>query len=73
MKARIGIADTGREIEVEIEDRDALAKRLETAYRKNTPILWFRDSRDRGIGIPLERVAFIEIIEDSDQSVGFAR
>lgn len=73
MKARIGIADTGREIEVEIKDRDELAKRLETAYRKNTPILWFRDSRDRDIGIPLARVAFIEITEDSDQSVGFAR
>ena len=73
MKARIGIADTGREVEVEVEDRGELAKRLETAYRKGVPILWFQDTKGRDIGIPLGRVAFVEIIEDSDQSVGFTR
>ena len=37
MRARIGIADTGREIEVEVESRDAVAARLEAAYRESVP------------------------------------
>lgn len=73
MKARIGIADTGHEVEVEVEDQSDLAKRLETAYRKGVPILWFRNTKGRDIGIPIGRVAFIEMIDEPDQSVGFAR
>lgn len=73
MKARIGIADTSREVEVEVEDQSELAKRLETAYRKGVPILWFRNTKGRDIGIPIGRVAFVEMLDESDQSVGFAR
>ncbi len=73
MRARIGIADTGREIEVEVEDLKELIKRLETAHRKGTAMLWFRNAKGRDIGIPLMRVAFVEMIDDPDQAVGFAR
>ena len=73
MKARIGIADTGREIEVEVESRDEVAARLEAAYRESVRILWFENAKGRDIGVPLERIAFIELIDDPDQAVGFAR
>lgn len=73
MKARIGIADTGREIEVEVGSRDEIVRRLEDAYRDGVPLLWFHDAKDRDIGIPLERIAFVELMESPDKSVGFGR
>lgn len=73
MKARIGIADTGREVEVEVEDRDAFKKRLEKAHRQNDPLLWFTDAKGADLGIPLRRIAYIEMADEPDRSVGFSR
>ena len=73
MRARIGIADTGREIEVEVEGRDEIIERLEAAYREDVAILWFTNAKGRDIGVPLGRVAFIELDDDPDPTVGFAR
>ena len=73
MRARIGIADTAREIEVEVGGRDEVIGRLEAAYREGVPILWFKNAKGQDIGVPLERLAFIELVEDPDQAVGFAR
>ena len=72
MRARIGIADTGREIEVEIEGRDEIVELIDDAYRKGVPVLWFTNTIGQDIGVPLRRVAFIELVADPDQTVGFA-
>lgn len=73
MKARIGIADAGREIEVEVAGRDEVVERLESAYREGVPILWFKNEKGRDIGIPLGRIAFVELVDDRDQAIGFGR
>ena len=73
MRARIGIADTGREIEVEVGSRDEIVRRLEGAYNDGVPILWFQDAKGDDIGVPLDRSAFIELVESPDKAVGFGR
>lgn len=73
MKARIGIADTGREIDVAVADREELVEHLESAYREGVPILWFKNDKGRDIGIPLGRIAFVELVDDPDQAIGFGR
>ena len=73
MRARIGIADTGREIEVEVGNKDEIVRRLESAYDDGVPILWFQDTKGDDIGVPLERIAFIELVESPDKAVGFGR
>ncbi len=73
MKARIGIADAGREIEVEVAGRDEVVESLESAYREGVPILWFKNAKGRDIGVPLDRIAFVELVDDRDQAVGFGR
>ena len=73
MRARIGIADTGREIEVEVGSRDEIVRRLEDAYSDGVSLLWFRDAKGADIGVPLERIAFIELVESPDKAVGFGR
>ena len=73
MRARIGIADTGREIEVEVGTRDEIVSRLEDAYRDGVSLLWFQDAKGDDIGVPLERIAFVELVESPDKAVGFGR
>lgn len=73
MRARIGIADAGREIEVEVASRAEVVERLESAFSEGVPILWFKNEKGRDIGVPLDRIAFVELVDDRDQAIGFAR
>jgi len=73
VRARIGIADTGREIEVEVGNKDEIVRRLESAYNDGVSILWFLDTKGDDVGVPLERIAFIELVESPDKAVGFGR
>ena len=73
MRARIGIADARREIEVEVAGREEIIELLEAAYREGNPILWFKNAKGRDIGVPLGRIAFVELADDRDQAIGFGR
>lgn len=72
MKVRIGILETDKIIEIEIDDTKAFKKEIERAVRDGD-LAWFTDFKGRSIGIPARNVAFIEI-EDAagEQQVGFA-
>jgi hypothetical protein len=72
MKVRIGISDTDKMVELEIDDAEKFKAEIERAVEAGA-IGWFTDSRGRSVGIPAKNVAFVEI-EDAGQSttVGFA-
>ncbi len=72
MKVRIGIADTDKMIEVEIDDVASFKKELERAVAAGE-LAWFTDSKGRTVGIPTRQVAFVEVEDNvSGPSVGFA-
>ena len=71
LHARIGIADTGREIEVEINSRDEIVNLIEEAYSDGRNILWLNDVKGSEYGIPLARIAYVEVADDAEPSVGF--
>lgn len=72
MRVRIGIADTDKLVELDIEDVDAFRAELESAVADGV-IAWFTDSKGRTVGVPGRSVGFVEV-DDSDRSkaVGFA-
>jgi hypothetical protein len=71
---KVGVAETNRVIELETESADAIKTVMEEAYSSGKSILWFEDTKSRLVGIPLEKVAYIEIDQASDsRQVGFAR
>jgi hypothetical protein len=72
MKVRIGIANTDRLIEIEVDDSKSFRKEIEKAVDEGG-LGWFKDSKGRSVGIPARNIAFIEI-EDSEgeRTVGFA-
>jgi hypothetical protein len=72
VKVRIGIAESNKVIEFDVDDPAAFEKSIEAAHTGNLALLWFNDSRKRRVGIPRDRVSYVEIetVEDR-QAVGF--
>jgi len=72
VKVRIGVADADRVVEMEIDDPDELRRTIDTAFLTGEAILWFEDTKKRLVGVPREKVAYVEIDQENDaRSVGF--
>jgi len=39
---------------------------------EETDVYWFTDVKNRSIGVPVNRIAFVEIDPDEPRKVGFA-
>ena len=73
MEVRIGVTDTPKEIELEIEgDRDRIVKDVESALASGDGVLWLTDRKGRTVGVPSSKVAYVEIAPTEDRRVGFA-
>jgi len=75
MEVRIGVVYTPREIVLEMpDDADAVTKTIESGLRKENPLMWLTDSKGRRVGIPTDKLAYVEIAgPDADRKVGFGR
>jgi len=75
MEIRIGVVHTPKEIALELEDSaDEVKKAVEKALADDDGVLWLTDKQGRTIGVPSERVAYVEIEPDSAaKHVGFGR
>ena len=76
MEVRIGVTYTAKEIEVELADdtnRDELVSAVESAVGRENAMLWLTDRRGRKVGVPADKVAYVDIGADaSERRVGFA-
>lgn len=74
MEIRIGVTQTPREIEVEVEDNDAakIRKEVESSLAAETGMLWLTDRRGRTVGVPAAKIAYVDISPQEERRVGFA-
>lgn len=72
MKVRLGILNTDKLVELEVDDAKAFKEEIEKAVEEGG-LGWFTDSKGRSVGVPARNIAFVEL-EDSEESqtVGFA-
>jgi hypothetical protein len=72
MKVRIGVAETDKVLEIEVEDPKDFKKEIEGAVAAGG-MAWFTDSKGRTVGVPAGSIAFVEL-DDASQAtkVGFA-
>jgi hypothetical protein len=72
---RIGVTYTAKEIEVELPedaDRQKLVGDIEAALANGSGVLWLTDKRGRSVGVPSDKVAYVEIGgPGDDRRVGF--
>jgi hypothetical protein len=73
---RIGIVQTPKELEVEMgddADREQLLSDIESALTGDVGVLWLTDRRGRRVGVPVARVAYVEVgAPSSERRVGFS-
>lgn len=76
MDVRIGITQSMREIELELDndtDRAALKAQVAEAVATEAGVLWLTDVKGREVAVPASKIAFVEIGHDEDQrSIGFS-
>jgi Protein of unknown function (DUF3107) len=72
---RIGITHTPKEIEVEMPDDvdgDSVVAGIEKLLKTGDGVLWLTDRKGRRVGVPVVKVAYVEVGAPSgDRRVGF--
>jgi hypothetical protein len=74
LEVRIGIAQTPKELEVDLgdsSDRDAVLASIEASLERGG-VLWLTDRRGRRVAVPIGQVAYVEVgAPDGERRVGF--
>ena len=75
MEVRIGVVYSPKELTVDIDSSpEQIVAHVEKALAESAHMLWMHDDRGRRIGIPLDKIAYVEIAHDDDtRRVGFGR
>jgi hypothetical protein len=75
MDVRIGVVYTSKELLVELESgADEVRATIDAALADGKPLVWLTDSKGRRVGVPTDKIAYVEIgSDDSAHKVGFGR
>jgi hypothetical protein len=72
---RIGVIHTMKEIDVELPhdaNPDEIRESVDKALADSSQVLWLTDRHGRRIGVPSDRIAYIELgSPDSERRIGF--
>lgn len=72
MEVRIAVQHAGREITLESDQSsDQVQELVSKAVTGDDPLLVLVDERGRRVVVPADKVAFVEIGEESSRRVGF--
>jgi hypothetical protein len=75
MDVKIGVVYTPKELVMELEGgADELRATIDAAVANNAPLVWLTDTKGRRFGVPVDKIAYVEIGgDDSSHKVGFGR
>jgi DNA-binding MurR/RpiR family transcriptional regulator len=73
MEVRIGVVYSAKELSVELDGKaDEVVSTVEAALKGGAPVIWLTDKKGRRVGVPSDKVAYIEVAEeDTAHRVGF--
>ena len=75
MNIRIGVTQTPKELEVELDDDEGAkaVKQLEQAVKDEDGMVWLTDKKGRRVGVPAAKLAWVEVGPASEgRRVGFS-
>jgi hypothetical protein len=75
MDVKIGVVYTPKELLLELEGgADEVRAKIDAALANAEPLVWLTDSKGRRVGVPTDKIAYVEIgTDDSSHKVGFGR
>ncbi len=74
MDVRIGVTYSPKELVLDMADdidRDALRAEVEGAISGGTPMLWLADRKGRMVGVPTDKIAYVDLGVKVERSIGF--
>ncbi|MGH9041865.1 MAG: DUF3107 domain-containing protein [Acidimicrobiia bacterium] len=73
MDVKIGVTYSPRELSVELEGKaEEMVASIQAALDNGTKVLWITDKKGRRVGVPTDKIAYVEIgEEDTGKRVGF--
>jgi len=75
VEIRIGVTYTPKEVMLELADgidASSVKSNVDSALSGEHLVLWLEDKKGRQVGIPADKIAYIEIgSEDSNRPIGF--
>lgn len=74
MEVRIGVLHSPKELALELDggSADDIVKTFEQSLKADDGVLWLTDTKGRRVGVPADRVAYVEIeTETGAKRVGF--
>ena len=74
MEVKLGVTYSPKELVVEVDQSaDDVASLVEEAVAGKSRVLWLTDAKGRRVGVPTEKLAYIEVGEEHpDKRVGFS-
>jgi len=75
MDVKIGVVYTPKERRVELDGgADEVRAAIDDALSRGQPMIWLTDSKGRRFGVPIDKIAYVEIgSDDSAHKIGFGR
>ncbi len=75
MELRIGVVQSPREIELELDSSvDEVVKLIDDGFSSGNPLVWVTDAKGRKVGVNIEKIAYVEVDDGaSSRTVGFGR
>jgi Protein of unknown function (DUF3107) len=75
MDVKIGVVYTPKELVLELEGgADEVKSTIDAALASSAPLVWLTDSKGRRVGVPTDKIAYVEIgSDDSAHKIGFGR
>ena len=74
LEVRIGVVYSAKELSIELDGgkADEIVGTIEDALKGGAPVIWLVDKKGRRVGVPSDKVAYIEVAEeDAAKRVGF--
>ena len=75
MDVKIGVVYTSKELVLELDGgADDVRAAIDSAMAKSEALVWLTDSKGRRVGVPTDKIAYVEIsTDDSSHKIGFGR
>jgi len=72
MDVKIGVVYTPKELLIEVDGSvDELRATIDAALGGKDPMVWLIDKKGHRIGVPADKIAYVEIGSEEQRRVGF--
>ena len=73
MRVKIGMAMTARELDLEVEDADAVVRSFQQAMEQREQVLWIVDEEGHRHGLVVDKIAYLDVEAEHSTRIGFGK